>query len=81
MSAPFDTLQQASGFEAAGFPLDQASKMAAAIAQATIGVDLVSKRDLKDLGKELKLWLGTLMVVVATLLFAALHYIPPTGHG
>ena len=81
MSAPFDTLQLARGFEAAGFTLDQASKMAAAIAQATIGVDLASKRDLKDLGKELKLWLGTLMVVIATLLFAALHYIPPTGHG
>ena len=44
-------------------------------------MDLASKRDLKDLGKELKLWLGTLMVVVATLLFAAPHYIPPTGHG
>jgi hypothetical protein len=81
MSAPFDTLQLARGFEAARFPLDQASKMAAAIAQVTIGVDLASKRDLKDLGKELKLWLGTLMVVVATLLFAAPHYIPPTGHG
>ena len=80
MSAPFDTLQLARGFEAARFPLDQASKMAAAT-QVTIGVDLASKRDLKDLGKELKLWLGTLMVVVATLLFAAPHYIPPTGHG
>ena len=45
------------------------------------GADLATKRDLNDLGKDLKLWLGTLMVVVATLLFAALHYIPPTGHG
>ena len=80
MSAPFDTLQLARGFEAAGFPLDQASKMAEAVAQATIGADLATKRDLRDLGKDLKLWLGTLMVVVATLLFAALHYIPP-AHG
>jgi hypothetical protein len=40
----------------------------------------VTKRDLRDFGKDLKLWLGTLMVVVATLLFAALHYIPP-AHG
>jgi hypothetical protein len=30
---------------------------------------------------QLKLWLGTLMVVVATLLFAAMHYILPTEHG
>jgi hypothetical protein len=37
MSAPFDTLQLARGLEAAGFPLDQASKMAEAVAQATIG--------------------------------------------
>jgi hypothetical protein len=35
MSAPFDTLQLARGFEAAGFPLDQASKMAEAVALAT----------------------------------------------
>jgi hypothetical protein len=45
MSAPFDTLQLARGFEAAGFPLDQASNMAEAVAAATIGADL--KADLK----------------------------------
>jgi hypothetical protein len=49
-------------------------------ANAPRSVSLCGSR-LKDLGKELKVWLGTLMVVVATLLFAALHYIPPTGHG
>jgi hypothetical protein len=46
MSAPFDTLQLARGFEAAGFPLDQASKMAEAVAQATIGADLATKADI-----------------------------------
>ena len=46
MSVPFDTLQLARGFEAAGFPLDQASKMAEAVAQATIGADLATKADI-----------------------------------
>src|ERR1700720_1309286 len=42
MSAPFDTLQLARGFEAAGFLLDHANKMATAVAQATIGADLAT---------------------------------------
>ena len=42
MSAPFDTLQLACGFEAAGFLLDHANKMATAVAQATIGSDLAT---------------------------------------
>jgi hypothetical protein len=49
MTAAFDTLQLARGFEAAGFPLDQASKMAEAVAQATIGADLATKSDLREL--------------------------------
>jgi hypothetical protein len=52
MSASFDALQPARGFEASGFPLDQASKMAETVAQETIGADLATKR---DLGKDLKL--------------------------
>jgi hypothetical protein len=78
MSAPFDTLQLARGFEAAGFPLDQASKMAEAVAQATIGADLATKRDLRELEQRLTIRLSAAMVVVAGLLFGALHYWPPT---
>jgi hypothetical protein len=97
MSAPFDTLQLARGFEAAGFPLDQASKMAEAVAQATVSAELATKADIAPLATrtemreiELRLTnqidrvvirLGGLVVVVATLLFAALHYIPPAHSG
>jgi hypothetical protein len=78
MSAPFDTLQLARGFEAAGFPLDQASKMAEAVAQATVSADLATKRDLRELEQRLTIRLSAAMVVVAGLLFGALHYWPPT---
>jgi hypothetical protein len=88
MSAPFDTLQLARGFEAAGFPLDQASKMAEAVAAATIGADLATKadlaalagntkRDLRELEQRLLIRLSAAMVVVAGVLFGALHYWPP----
>ena len=79
MSAPFDTLQLARGFEAAGFPLDQASKMAEAVAQATIGADLATKRDLRELEQRLTIRLSAAMVVIAGLLFGALHYWPPAA--
>jgi endonuclease YncB( thermonuclease family) len=46
MSAPFDTLHLARGFEAAGFSLEQASKMAEAIAEATASADLATKADI-----------------------------------
>jgi hypothetical protein len=76
MSAPFDALQLARGFEAAGFPLDQASKMAEAIAQATIGADLATtKRDLGEMELRLKKQIrlgGMLIVVVAALLLTGL---------
>ena len=49
MSAPFGTLQLALDFEAAGFLLDHANKMATAVAQATIGADLATKADLAPL--------------------------------
>jgi hypothetical protein len=87
MSAPFDTLKLARRFEAAGFDPKQAGDMAEAIAEATIAADLATKadiaalaaatkRDLRELGKDLKLWLGTTIVVVAGLLFTALHLWP-----
>jgi hypothetical protein len=76
MSAPFDTLHLARGFEAAGFPLDQASKMAEAVAQATIGADLATKADLTPLATRLDLaaaktdlvkWFAGMLVVVVGL--------------
>jgi hypothetical protein len=54
MSAPFDTLQLARGFEAAGFPLDQASKMAEAVATATVSADLATKADVAALAATTK---------------------------
>jgi hypothetical protein len=61
--------------------------MAEAVAQATVSADLATKRDLGEM--ELRLTnridrivarLGALVVIVAGLLFTALHYIPP-AHG
>ena len=83
MSAPFDTLQLARGFEAAGFPLDQAGKMAEAVAQATIGADLATKRDLAEMelrlqnqisGVEFRLLtrVGGMLVVSVALLLTGL---------
>jgi hypothetical protein len=58
MSAPFDTLQLARGVEAAGFPLDQAGKMAEAVAQTVLakaghcrrGIRWVTRRASDDRG-------------------------------
>jgi hypothetical protein len=72
MSAPFDTLQLARGFEAAGFPLDQASKMAEAVAAATIGADLATKRDLRELEQRLTIRIGGMLIIAVVLLFTAL---------
>jgi hypothetical protein len=59
MSAPFDTLQLARGFEAAGFSLDQASKMAEAVAQALEEMELRLTNRIS--------WWGALVVIVAGL--------------
>ena len=72
MSAPFDTLHLARGFEAAGFPLDQASKMAEAVAQATIGADLATKKDLRDLEQRLTIRVGVMLVVAVGLLLTGM---------
>ena len=72
MSVPFDTLQLARRFEAAGFSLDQAGKMAEAIAQATAGADLATKRDLRDLEQRLTIRFGSMLIVAVGLLLAGL---------
>jgi hypothetical protein len=46
--------------------------MAEAVAQATIGADLATKRDLKDLGKDLKLWLGGMLIVAVAVLLTGM---------
>ena len=73
MSAPFDTLKLARQFEDAGFEYKQAGDMAAAIADATMSVDLATKADLRSLEQRLKTWTGSVGAVLFALLFAALH--------
>lgn len=84
MPAPFDTLKLARQFEAAGFETKQAGDMAAALADAMSGANLATKQDLELLRAALEaridrivVRLGSLIVVIAGLLFAALHYWPP----
>jgi hypothetical protein len=72
MTAPFDTLQLARGFEAAGFPLDQAGKMAEAVAKATIGADLATKTDLRELEQRLTIRVGGMLIIAVGLLLAGL---------
>jgi hypothetical protein len=72
MSAPFDTLQLARGFEAAGFPLDQAGKMAEAVAKATIGADLATKTDLRELEQRLTIRVGGMLIIAVVILLTGL---------
>ena len=76
MSAPFDTLKLARRFEAAGIEHKQAGDMAEAIAEATVGADLVTKTDLKnaleDLGQKLTIRFGGMLIVAVVLLFSGL---------
>jgi hypothetical protein len=72
MTAPFDTLQLARGFEAAGFPLDQASKMAEAVAQATIGADLATKADLRELEQRLTIRVGGMLIIAVVILLTGM---------
>ena len=43
------------------------------------GVETTLRAEVREVEQWLKLWLGSLIVVVASLLFAALHYWPPRG--
>jgi hypothetical protein len=72
MTAPFDTLKLARRFEAAGFDPKQAGDMSEAIAEATASADLATKRDLGDLGKDLKLWLGGMLIVAVAILLTGM---------
>jgi hypothetical protein len=71
-----DRLTLTRAFEGAGLKSDDAERIATEIYDA-IHDNVATKTDLRDLEQRLKIWLGSLIVVVAGLLFAALHYWPP----
>ncbi|HUC72792.1 MAG TPA: hypothetical protein VMS01_16500 [Stellaceae bacterium] len=71
-----DRLTLTCAFEGAGLKSDDAERIATEIYDA-IHDNVATKTDLRDLEQRLKIWLGSLIVVVAGLLFAALHYWPP----
>ena len=71
-----DRLTLTRAFEGAGLKSDDAERIATEIYDA-IHDNVATKTDLHDLEQRLKIWLGSLIVVVAGLLFAALHYWPP----
>jgi hypothetical protein len=63
-------------FEGAGIPSEAAARVATEIYGA-IHDNVATKTDLRDLEQRLKIWLGSLTIAAATVLFAALHYWPP----
>jgi hypothetical protein len=71
-----DRLTLTRAFEGAGLKSDDAERIATEIYDA-IHDNVATKTDLRDLEQRLKIWLTSLIVVVAGLLFAALHYWPP----
>jgi len=78
MAAPFDTLKLARQFEAAGFEAKQAGDMAAAIADAMAGADLVAtKNDLAIAVRDLKIWTGSIVAAAVAILVAVQHLWPP----
>lgn len=72
MTAPFDTLKLARRLEAAGIEHKQAGDMAEAIAEATTSADLATKRDLRELGQQLTIRLGGMLVIATGILLAGL---------
>lgn len=73
-----DRLTLTRAFEGAGLDSGAAERIATEIYDA-IHENTATKADLRDLEQRLKIWLGSLIVVVAGVLFAALHYWPPHG--
>ena len=71
-----DRLTPTRAFEGADLKRDDAEHIATEIYDA-IHDKVATKTDLRDLEQRLKIWLSSLIVVVAGLLFAALHYWPP----
>jgi len=71
-----DRLALTRAFEGAGLKSDDVERIATEIYDA-IHDNVATKTDLRDLEQRLKIWLGSLIVVVAGLLFSALHCWPP----
>jgi hypothetical protein len=71
MATPFDTLKLARRLETAGFPHQQAGDMSEAIAEAA--TNLGTKSDLKALGQDLTIRIGS-MIVLATGVLVAIKY-------
>jgi hypothetical protein len=73
-----DRLTLTRAFEGAGIQSEAAERIATEIYDA-IHENVATKTDLRDLEQRLKIWLGSLIVAAAGVLFAALHYWPPHG--
>ncbi len=84
-----DRLTLTRAFEGAGLKSGDAERIATEIYDA-IHDNVATKIDLDQLGRDLrselaisvrdlKIWAGSIAVVVAGLLFTALHYWPPHG--
>lgn len=71
-----DRLTLTRAFEGAGLKSHDAERIATEICDA-IHDNVATKTDLRDLEQRLKIWLSSLIVVVAGMLFAALDYWPP----
>jgi hypothetical protein len=82
-----DRLALANAIEDAGIPRDKAQRVASVIFDA-IHDNVATKADVQAVGARIDLVehrlltrLGGLVVVAAGILFAALRYLPPPGHG
>lgn len=83
---PFDTLKLARKLEAAGFSAQQAGDTAEALAAslsegAATTADLARveaslKSEIELSKRDLKIWLGSIMVVAVGIILAAIRYLP-----
>jgi hypothetical protein len=71
-----DRLTLTRAFEGDGMQSEAAERIATEIYDA-IHDNVATKADLRELEQRLKTWLGSLLIVAITALFAALHYWPP----
>jgi hypothetical protein len=86
-AVPFDTLKMAQRLEVAGFSGQQAAGASEALAEALIGADLATKRDVAAaearlltamdlLRRDLTIKLGGMMIIAVGVLLAAIRYLP-----
>jgi hypothetical protein len=70
----FDTLRWANRLKEVGVPDKQAERQAELIAE-TINIQLATKQDLVDVKKDIIIWLGGIIVVVAGITIEILSFI------